>query len=511
MPEGAGLAWSRLRDADDEPVDVPRYLAALRRTWPLIALIIVLMTGTVLLLSLAFSKTYEATARILMDDRAGAFEPADEATVTRRLATIQALLTTRNVLSRATESLPDESVETLEDKVEASVDADANIVDVVATDGDPEGAAANANAVARSFLTMQEAAGRERFARARTELEAALDRLRGSPDRAQEAQAIRERLSELSVSEASAGTELQLAQTARPPSEPDAPRPVRNTIFAFFASAFIAVLAALAVDQLAPRLSGPRELSRLTGRPILAALPPRRRRRIRRGQTEEAYQALHASLLQLPAEYKVVLVTSAFASEDKSTVAARLGETLARSGSATLVMSADLRQPRVEHLLGVPRVPGLTDVVRTLDGAEPAAVEELLEQTVASPAAAVPELDVLSSGSAVANPAQVLAGGSMSLLFAELERSAYRYVVVDGSPLLGVIDGPLLARSADAVLVVCRLDRLTPAGAAELGDVLGRLEAPAIGLVAVGVRGVMPYSLGFSPRALEDYRSSLEV
>ena len=99
----------------------------------------------------------------------------------------------------------------------------------------------------------------------------------------------------------------------------------------------------------------------------------------------------------------------------------------------------------------------------------------------------------------------------MSLLFGALERSDYRYVLVDGAPLLGVIDGPLLARYADAVIAVCRLDRMTPAAAAELGEVLQRLPAPALGLVAVGARGVVPYSLGLAPWTIEDSRSAAEA
>jgi Mrp family chromosome partitioning ATPase len=513
MAERSGLAWRAAREADDEPVDAPRYLGALKRAWPLIALLVALMTGTVLVLSLALPESYRATAKIVLDERAGAFEATDVETVSRRLATVQALLTTRNVLAEAADRLPDESAETLEDKVEASVDQDANIIDIHAADGDPAGAAAIANALARTFLTMQETAERERFARARAALQAALDRLRGSAEMRDEAQVVQARLNELRLSEAAAGTELQLAQSAEPPSSPDSPRPVRNTIFAFFASAFIAVLAALALDQLAPRLSGARELSRLTGVPILAALPPRRRLRARRGQTEEAHQALQAAALQLPADRKVILITSPFPGEEKSTVSARLARSLAQAGSRTLLVSADLRRPRIEGLLGVARSPGLTDVLREIAEGEGEGGDELLERAIGevSPPPRTPELDVLPAGSAGANPAQLFAREPMSLLFAALERFDYRYVVVDGSPLLGVIDGPLLARYADAVIGVCRLDRMTPAAAVELGDVLTQVRAPAIGLVAIGARGVVPYSLGLTPWTTEDFPSAAEA
>jgi succinoglycan biosynthesis transport protein ExoP len=506
MRQRSGLAWNDPRDTGDEPVDVPRYLTALKRGWLLIALIIVLMTVTVLVLSLALPKSYKATARILMDDRAGTFEPTDVETVQRRLATVETLLTTRDVLAQAAESLPDESVETLEDKVEASVDENANIIDVVATDGDADGAAAIANAVARSFLTLQQAAERDRLTRARAELQAAIEELSGTAGTETEVQALQQRLSELSVGEASAGSELQLAQAAQPPTEPDAPRPVRNTIFAFFASAFIAVLAALAVDQLAPRLSGPRELSRLTGAPILAALPPPRRRRNRR--TKEAYEALQAFLLQLPATRKVLLVAGASGGEPKSEVTLRLAESLALEGSPTLVISGDLRRPRIEELLGVGPAPGLTDVLQAFDDRGGEAGGELLRESVVKVSQ---ELHVLPSGTAVPNPARLLAGEPTAALFRELDRSDYRYVLVDGPPLLGAVDGPLIARQAEAVLVVCRLDRLTPTAAAQLGDVLERLPVPALGLIAIGVKDAAPYWVGVPPQGLEDHRSSIEA
>jgi Mrp family chromosome partitioning ATPase len=506
MRQPTTVTWERPGDAGDEPVDVPRYLTALKRSWLLIALIIALMTVTVLLLSLALPKTYQATARILMEDQAGVLQPADADSVTRRLATVQTLLTTRDVLTKAAGDLPDETVETLEDKVEVSVDQNANIVDVIAADGDPNGAAAIANAVARSFLALEQSQERERLARARSDLEAALDRLRGAPGSEEAAQAIQERLSDLSVSEASAGSELQLAQAALPPSEPDSPRPVRNTIFAFFASAFFAVLAALALDQLAPRLSGPRELVRLTGRPVLAALPPPRRRR--KAQTEEAYQALQASLLQLPATRKLVLVTSPSGSDEKSAVTLRLAESLASGGSRTLVISADLRRGRIEQLLGLGPAPGLMDVLHALGERGGDAGSELLRESVVRVSR---HLHVLPVGSAVSNPAQLLAGGPLAELFSDLDRSDYRYVLVDGSPLLGVVEGPLLARRAEAALVVCRLDRMTPTAAAELGEVLERLQVPVLGLVAIGVRGDASYSVGLPPHDLEESRSAVEA
>ena len=71
-------------------------------------------------------------------------------------------------------------------------------------------------------------------------------------------------------------------------------------------------------------------------------------------------------------------------------------------------------------------------------------------------------------------------------LFAEIGRFDYRHVVLEGPALLDGIEADLLARYADALLVVCRLDRLSPANAAEIGEALSRIDVPTVGLVALG-------------------------
>ena len=480
---------------DAEPVEVSRHLAALARARFLIAAIVISMTAAVFVVSSMVPKVYEATARIIMDDRPGAFEPGDVETVKRRLATVREILLTREVLTRAASRLGDESPETLEDKVSSSVDQDANFVDVRAADASAEGAAAIANAVARSFLAMDAAAERQRLARARVQLLRSLDQARGSAER----RVIRERLSELSISEAGVGSDLVLAEPARAPTEASSPRPVRNALFAFFASVFLAVLAALTLGQLAPRVTGGRELSRLTGAPVVAAVPAGRRRRGERHVAAAAYGELRATLaVQLPRDVKIVLVAGALPGRAASGVAVALAQSLADGGSRTLLISADLRRPGVHELLGVERSPGLADLLEALRGNGDGSPETLLEEMVVAAAAHRERVDVLPAGTPAENPAQLLAGEAMMELVSEVERSDYRHVVVEGPPLLGAVDGSLVARYADGVLAVCQFDRLTPADAVELGEVLRRLDTRVVGLVALGVHG-RAHSLTVTP------------
>jgi Mrp family chromosome partitioning ATPase/capsular polysaccharide biosynthesis protein len=492
---------------DAEPVEVPRYLASLRRSAGLIVLIVVSMTVAVYFISTSLPKTYEATARILMDDRPGGSEPADVETVKRRLATVRALLTTREVLARASRPLTRESPETLEDKIDATTDQDANIVDVRATDDGARGAAAIANTVARTFLTMHRADEQARLARTRTELLRSLSQV-ASPKSA-EAKAIRARLNELRVSEAATGSDLSLAEAAQPPTEASSPRPVRNTIFAFFASVFLGVLAALGLGQLAPRVAGGRDLSALAGVPILAALPRARGHRLG-ASADEAYQELQTALsLELSPEAKIIVVAGALPGEQRSVVAAGLARSFAQSGSRTILVSADLRRGRVHDLLGLPRSPGLADFLDAAALQGMSSLDVLQESSVHSVPVDGEELDVLTAGGPTRNAARLLSGEAFSELLLQIECSDYRYVVVEGPPLLGSAHGQLVARYAHALLVVCDVEHLTPTDAVELGELLRRLDPQVAGLVALGLRGLAPVPVAIRPPRRERSRADV--
>jgi tyrosine-protein kinase len=481
---------------EDQPVDLPRFVAAIRRAWWLIALIVVPLTATVLVLSLVLPATYDATTRLVVEEPPGALDGGDGEAVTRRLATIQTLLTSRDVLTRAADELPGETPDTLEDKVTASVDDAASIVDVNATDGDAQGAADIANRVAATFLAERRGAERERFATARRDLQDALDRLQGDPDASVEAAALRQRLSELNVAEVAAEDELRVAEQARPADAPSAPLPLQNTLFAFFAASFLAILAVVGREAVAPRVAGPRELARLTGLVPLVVLPAMRWRR-RPRQAAEAHETLAASLrLQLSETQRVIVVTSAHRGEGRSSVAEGLARALADGGVPTLLVAADLRRPTLHESEGVPQAPGLSEVLTALGRGTGEDAAEVIRAAVHAPDPdSHGRLRVLPSGAVSQHPAALLSGSGVGVLFDALARSRYRFVIVEGAPLIGPIDGQLLAHWADAVLVVCRLDRITPGEATELAEVLARVDAPALGAVVIG-GAAASYSLG---------------
>jgi Mrp family chromosome partitioning ATPase/capsular polysaccharide biosynthesis protein len=504
------------RRAGEEPIEVRRHLDAIRRARWLIAGIVALLTIVVVVVSASLPNRYKATASIVKNVDTDPLASTDVNVVTRELATTDRLLTTTDVLAAAARQVPGETEKSLQDSVSSTVDPDANLIFVTATAGTAARAAQIANAVAQTFVNSQAQIERRQLTAARASLLQEEARIGNQPGAAAQRQAIEQRLSELGVSLAAAGTDLTIAQRANVPDGPASPKPVRNGIIAAFLGLFIGILVALGRDQLVPRVSSQRELSRLIDLPLLASVPYVNRRfglrpRLPSGIEYETYQSLAASMrFALPPgdEPRLVLVTSALHAEGKSTVTARLGEALAQSGQPTLLVSADLRWPTLHEILDTPVAPGLTDILQSVEADTPA---EEVHRQISELIVPVHDqsrrgtLHLLPSGHKVAEPARLLTGAGMDAVGDALLDLDYGYVLVDSAPILGIADSLALARALHHVLFVARLDRLTLDTVYDVREVLDRLETEPIGMVVLGARGeASPYYLTAARPALDD-------
>jgi len=478
----------------DEPVEVRRYLTALRREWWLVALIVGIATTVAFLISLTADTRYQASARIVFEDIDTLLQRQDVESVKRELATLETLVETPSVLAEVAKRFPGLSIREVDENVSVSADPDTNIIRIVAIDGDPTTAAALANIVVSTFLANRRDLERAKLRRARAALVQQLGSLRGSTGNADEVAALQARVSELGVLIAGAGSELQIAETALPPESPYAPRPFRNALIALFASILIAAVVVFAREQMRPRISSARELSRLLGLPVLARVPwvRSRARGIMTAGEYDAYQSLQASLRfrEPSGSQKIVLVTSTVPHEGKSTVAAGLGVSLALSGAHTLLISADLRSPTLHEYFGAHPKPGLRELLGTDLGTDG---EQLRQLILGSTEPLRPRLDLLGSTAAKrGDVANLLSGERLEALFEGLAQLPYEYVLVDAPPLLGIPDSRLLARVVNTVLVVGRPDRLTPDLALDMHEALDTLDAPVLGLVLVGAGSEYP-------------------
>jgi len=499
--------------ATEERVDVRRYLAAIRRSASLIAAIVILVTSVVLVASLILPKRYQASTAIVFEQVGVGLGEPDPEFVRRRLNTFQTLLTAPNVLQQAGNRVRGEDRDSLADKVTSDVDPEANIIEVKASDESPEQAAAIANGLAGTFLDERARLEQERIAAARERLEGEVSRLQASPTADVQIAALREQISRLTVSEGSAGSDLQQVSPAEVPAEPSSPRPLRNAVLAAFGSLFFAVLLALGRDQLSPRVGSPRDLGRALDLRVLTGVPyvrGRRRRsaRVLGGVEAEAYETLR-SLVELnapPDVTQVVLVTGAVHGEGKTTASWRMSHALARAGHRVLVVSADLRVPRLHELAGVPLGLGLSDLLAMIDweGGQPD--EAVLDQAIKEIVTTGPgkrkqgALHLITSGTKARDPGRLISGPGMAAFLSHVRDLDYAYVIVDAPPLLGIADSQVLARYADQMILVHRLDRLTLDNVADLRQILDGLELTAMGVVVIGARTeVSPYYMQRRP------------
>lgn len=504
------------RGADESRIDTQRYLGALKRNRWLITVIVVVVTLLVLVISLVLPKSYSATAKIVYDPESALFGPPDAESTQRQLSTLSTLFNSPQLEQEAAKQVPGETPESIHSAISVAVATEANLLEVQASAAEAEKAAEIANAVSKSFLSLQQVQAREKFTATQASLEEQIENVDEESESAEaQVEALQNRINHLEVQAATAGGELQMGQEATVPSSPASPDPPRNTVIAFIAAIFIAVLVALGRDQLSPGISDPREVGRLLRTPVLTMIPYVGKRASRKSATaaaieHEAYQSLSASIQALrPADGKPrsLLITSAVHGEGKSTASSRLSRALAQAGHKTLLVSGDVRWPELHNLFHAPREPGLTNLLGEVNaGAHPQEVLARMARRIQLPKVGGTKpasLHLLTGGTPTTDAATLLASAATSQFFSFLKQSDYDYILVDGPPALGVADIQPLMAETDDVVVVVRLDRVNVADMVNLQEVFSRLASEPFGVVVVGASvDASPYYLGERRRVM---------
>jgi len=188
----------------------------------------------------------------------------------------------------------------------------------------------------------------------------------------------------------------------------------------------------------------------------------------------EAYKSGRTNIVfALPEEESsVILVTSSWPMEGKTTNCANLSVAFAQTGARTLLIDCDLRKPRIHKIFKVTTKLGLTNVLRKF-----CTVEEAVFHT------AYENLDVLSSGHIPPNPGELLGSDEMKELIEGLKKT-YKYIIIDTPPVNMVSDAIILSPIISGAALVVRqgitdhksiteaLDKMNFAGVKTLGFVL---------------------------------------
>ena len=327
---------------------------------------------------------------------------------------------------------------------------------------------------------------------------------------------LQQRLRTATVQSGLESLEIDVVDRAVPPATPLL-RPQSTVILTALAFGVIGgIVLAFLMESLDTGLRSIAEIESITELPSLAIIPRARRssadqagtlttaqRNVGiltqpKSQFAEAFRSLRTSLLLSTAGHppKFIVLTSATPSEGKTTAASNLAAILAQRDTHVLLIDGDLRRPNIHHRFGLNGKIGLTTV---LTGATK------LEQTVQT-VREIPNLDILPSGPVPPFPTEMLSSGAMEAI---LQRCGelYDYVVIDSPPIMSVTDGVILARQADAVVLVVRHGKSSKHVVRRARDILLRAGAGITGIVLNAVDLNSPEYYGYYGYSSYSYAS----
>jgi protein-tyrosine kinase len=192
------------------------------------------------------------------------------------------------------------------------------------------------------------------------------------------------------------------------------------------------------------------------------------------GKQAEAFRAIRSQLMMRifsPQEPKRALaVTSPEGGDGKTFLVANLGVVLAQLGGRTLIVDANLRNPRLHELFDLPNTSGLTGI---LSGRQ--------EENVIYQAPDIPSLFVMPVGVIPPNPLELLERPAFRLLMSELLRK-FDHVVVDTPASSLGSDALVIAARSGAAMTLARKNKTR---VKQLHDLVGQLSETTAKLTGV--------------------------
>lgn len=301
---------------------------------------------------------------------------------------------------------------------------------------------------------------------------------------------------------------ISVVDVARTPVDPSSPSLVRNLLLALLLGAGAAAGIVFIREQIDQSIRDPDIVPRRLGVPLVGVVPRVKEEDIvaaieeRSSELFEAYFSFYTNLTFLSERGvpRTLLLTSSRPAEGKSISAVALAKILGMQGKQVVLLDADMRHSGLSKYIGKRSRLGLSNFLAGDNEWRP-----MIGRF------GTWGFDILGSGKRPPNAAQLLATGRYGELIRQLGE-AYDHVVIDGPPVLGLADAPLIASAADAVVMVMEanagrlraiagaVERLENAGAKVAGALVTKLDDRN---ASYGYGYGYGYGLGYGERTKE--------
>ena len=291
--------------------------------------------------------------------------------------------------------------------------------------------------------------------------------------------ALLQRYREIGISGGVGTNTVSIVDRAEAAGGPFTPNLMMNLMFGAGIGFALGFLAALGLDILNDVIKTPDDVRQKLGLASLGMIPKKAGSepfmedlKDRTSPVSEAYFSL-SSALQFTSETgtpKSLLITSSRAAEGKSSTTLALAQNFARLGNRVLLIDGDLRKPA--FVTGLDTQEGLSKLLTHSDPLGAHVLETEFEN-----------LSLLPCGPLPPNPAELLASPRLKAILGEAMQQ-YDLVIVDGPPVLGLADAPLLASVCRGTLLVVESGKTRTRAAL---DAVGRLRGAGAHLVGAAL------------------------
>lgn len=280
---------------------------------------------------------------------------------------------------------------------------------------------------------------------------------------------------------------IQRLQVASEPSEPIGPSLYRNVLVGLVVGLVVSAGAVYLAEYFDNSIKTRDALEHICP-PVLGAIPLVEGWKAKEGgrlvalenpdsSVVEAYRALRTSVKFIGGQGPAWLlhVTSPMPGEGKSVTVGNLGVVLARAGERVLMISGDLRRPRLESFFDVDGGKGLTTAL----------LGEVTISDAVQPVGGVPGLFLLPTGELPPNPSEVLGWDRTHKLIEDLAEE-FSIVLFDSPPVLPVTDALEISKLCDATMLVVRAGVTSRRSLGRCLETLELVETNLIGSVLNG-------------------------